>query len=74
LRQRSVRELVDETNDFARREPALFFAGAIVAGIALSRFLRSSEERQTRSSYAQDQSSYRYDSQTASEAGVTGRF
>jgi len=70
LRQRSVRDLVDETNDFARREPALFFAGAIVAGIALSRFLRSSEEHQTQS-YAQDRS---YDRQTASGAGATGRF
>jgi hypothetical protein len=87
LRERSVRELVDDTNDFARREPALFFAGAIVAGIALSRFLRSSEERQAHSygqsqsssygqgSYAQNQGSrYSSDSRTASEAGVTGRF
>jgi len=45
LRQSNVRELLDEANDFARREPALFFGAAIVAGMALSRFLRSSAER-----------------------------
>lgn len=43
LRQSSVRDLIDETTDFARREPALFFGATFMAGVAISRFLRSSE-------------------------------
>lgn len=46
LRQRSVQELVADVDDFVRREPALFFAGAVMAGIVVSRFLLSSEERE----------------------------
>jgi hypothetical protein len=57
LRQRSVRDLIDDTNDFARREPALFFAGAVVAGIVLSRFLRSSGEYESDSRHT-DAGSY----------------
>jgi hypothetical protein len=39
LRTRRPEELVEAVSDFARRQPALFFGGAIVAGIALSRML-----------------------------------
>ncbi|WP_424813168.1 hypothetical protein [Roseococcus sp. YIM B11640] len=42
LRQRSVGELFDEVTDFARRQPALFFGAAAIAGFALARFARSS--------------------------------
>ena len=42
LRDRSVRELVSDVSDFARRQPLWFFGGAIMAGFALSRFLKSS--------------------------------
>ncbi len=31
-------------NDFARTQPAVFFGGAVLAGFALSRFLKSSAE------------------------------
>lgn len=47
LRQRNVRELIDDANDFARREPALFFGVAVMAGMAISRFLRSHDDHQT---------------------------
>lgn len=46
LRQSSVRELIDETTDFARREPVFFFGAAVMAGLAISRFLRSSENHE----------------------------
>lgn len=46
LRQSSVRELIDETTDFARREPAFFFGAAVMAGLTISRFLRSSEDHE----------------------------
>jgi hypothetical protein len=42
LRDRSIRRLVDDASDLARRQPLWFFGGAIVAGFALSRFLKSS--------------------------------
>jgi hypothetical protein len=42
LRDRSVRDLVSDVSEFARRQPLWFFGGAIIAGFALSRFLKSS--------------------------------
>jgi hypothetical protein len=41
LRSRSVRDLFTAATDLARNQPAAFFAGAVVAGFALSRFLKS---------------------------------
>jgi hypothetical protein len=45
LRHRSVDELVDEVGSFARAQPAVFFGGAMLAGFALARFLKSSGQR-----------------------------
>jgi uncharacterized phage infection (PIP) family protein YhgE len=42
LRQRNVDDLMSEIGRFARSQPALFFGGAMLAGFALTRFLRSS--------------------------------
>jgi coenzyme F420-reducing hydrogenase alpha subunit len=42
VRQRDVRELITEVEDAARRQPALFFGGAVVLGFAALRFLKSS--------------------------------
>jgi hypothetical protein len=42
LQQSSVEEMLSTLNKFAREQPALFFGGAVVAGISLSRFLKSS--------------------------------
>jgi hypothetical protein len=44
LRERSVDDLIRSLNNFARRQPAAFFGGAVLAGFALSRFLKSSAE------------------------------
>ncbi len=41
LRERDVRQLVTDTEDFARRSPAVFLGSAFVLGIAASRFLKS---------------------------------
>jgi hypothetical protein len=41
LRNRNIEELVGTVNDFARRQPAASFVGAMVAGFALSRLLKS---------------------------------
>jgi hypothetical protein len=45
LRERSADEMLSNATDFARRQPAIFFAGAIAAGFALSRFAKSSANR-----------------------------
>lgn len=42
LRERNVDELLHETRDMARREPALFLGGAALLGIVGARFFRSS--------------------------------
>jgi hypothetical protein len=48
VRERDVRELVGEVQDFARRQPTLFFGGAVVLGFAALRFLKSSAPGQSR--------------------------
>jgi ABC-type transporter Mla subunit MlaD len=45
LRHRSVDELMEEIGSFARAQPAIFFGGAMLAGFALTRFLKSSGHR-----------------------------
>jgi hypothetical protein len=42
LRERSLEDLVSSLNRFTRRQPAAAFAGSVLAGFALSRFLKSS--------------------------------
>lgn len=39
-------ELLDAVRDFGRRHPAAFIGGAVLAGIALGRFVRATEEAQ----------------------------
>jgi methyl-accepting chemotaxis protein len=46
LRERSVDDLFRSVSDFARKQPATFFASAVFAGFALSRFLKSSAQKQ----------------------------
>jgi hypothetical protein len=45
LRERSVDDMLGNVAEFARRQPTLFFAGALAAGFALSRFAKSSADR-----------------------------
>jgi ABC-type transporter Mla subunit MlaD len=42
LRRRSVDDLVGGVGNFARTQPVVFFGGAVLAGFALARFLKSS--------------------------------
>jgi len=41
VRESDVRELVGEVQEFARRQPTLFFGGAVILGFAALRFLKS---------------------------------
>ena len=45
LRERSVDDMLGNVADFARKQPTVFFAGAVAAGFALSRFAKSSANR-----------------------------
>ena len=42
LRNRSVEDLIGTFNRFARQQPIAAFAGAILAGFVVSRFIKSS--------------------------------
>jgi ElaB/YqjD/DUF883 family membrane-anchored ribosome-binding protein len=44
VENRSIKEMVAETEQFARRQPALFFGGAVLLGFAALRFLKSAPD------------------------------
>ena len=44
LQKQSPGELLSNLNRFAREQPAIFFGASIIAGLAASRFLKSSAE------------------------------
>ncbi len=46
IRQRDVGRLVRDTEQLARRQPAVFVGGTIAAGFLLSRFLKASARRE----------------------------
>jgi hypothetical protein len=46
VRERDVRELVGEVQDFARKQPTLFFGGAVILGFAALRFLKSTPPKE----------------------------
>jgi len=58
LRDKDVDEITVQMQDFARRNPALFIGGALLAGVALGRFLRASEQSATASSSASSSKDY----------------
>ncbi|SDN67341.1 hypothetical protein [Vreelandella arcis] len=47
LRDKDLRSVCEEAQNFSRREPALFIGGVIAAGFLVSRFLRSSSEHRS---------------------------
>jgi hypothetical protein len=67
LRTRNVDDLMDDINRFARSQPALFFGGAMLAGFALTRFLRS-----TAPNGSSPPSSFESSGSTARGAGYSG--
>src|SRR5690349_15351245 len=62
VREREIGEMVASTEDFARRQPALFIAGAVAAGFVIGRLLA----RPTRRDFPADET-YR-----SSEAALAG--
>jgi exonuclease VII small subunit len=45
LREGSIDELIEDTRQLARRNPALFIAGGVAIGFVLSRFIKASGQR-----------------------------
>jgi hypothetical protein len=45
LREGNLEDLTAQLGEFARAQPAVFFGGAVLAGFALSRFLKTSASR-----------------------------
>jgi len=45
LQTKNLNDLVNEVQDFARRQPEVFIAGSLAAGLLLGRFLKSSGSR-----------------------------
>jgi hypothetical protein len=56
LDQHSIDDVLNDIQNFARRQPAVFLGGAFMLGIMVGRFLRSSESRL----YRYDQGGYDY--------------
>lgn len=50
LRERDLSEIVEEVEDFARRQPVLFLGGSFALGLLATRFLRSTRRRESASS------------------------
>lgn len=44
LRERDIKTLMTQVEDYTRRQPSLFIGGAIAAGFLFARFMRSSNE------------------------------
>ena len=68
LHRQDLRDLMRHTEDFARRQPGLFIGGAVAAGFALARFLKSSSERRM----TDEPEKQRYTETQRYEAGYRG--
>jgi hypothetical protein len=58
LKNKDVRELLDDVQQLARRQPALFIGGAFALGLMGARFLKSSADRSSGNRYDRDSSAY----------------
>jgi ABC-type transporter Mla subunit MlaD len=67
IRGKSVGEIVDMFDGFARRQPAAYFGGAVLAGFVLTRFMKSRADRPVRSAEPRQPDSARPDDRGANE-------
>jgi len=68
LRQNDIDDLTAQVEDFARKQPALFIGGSFVLGVALARFLKSSQSGTT--SYSGSTPNYASTLPTPASAGA----
>lgn len=78
LNNNGVEEVLDDLQNFARRQPAMFLGGAFMLGIVVGRFLRSSTDRGYgldqggRDLYGQPYADTSYGGSTGYSGGATG--
>ncbi|HYE34247.1 hypothetical protein [Methylocaldum sp.] len=65
IREGDLRSMVRQTENFARRNPGVFFGGSVLAGFMLSRFFKSSAERR------EGESAYSSKERMGAESGYT---
>jgi hypothetical protein len=70
IREKSPGEYVDDLEQFARSRPAAFVGGSFLVGLALARFLKSTQPRRPRASLGQ----YRGHDAPARATGANGRW
>jgi hypothetical protein len=73
LRNRDVPELIEEVEDFARRQPAAFLGGAFAVGLIGARFLKSSRDNQVEEGVRDRWSTQRMTSRTPHGEDAVGR-
>lgn len=69
LRGRSIDDLLADAQEFARRNPALFFLGSAAIGVALSRFFKASSQPGERGSFTEDSPNWNPGQQSAEQTG-----
>jgi len=77
LRDRNVEDFIDDAQDMARRQPALFVGGAFALGFLMARFLKSSSSggASTRSySYGSEWRSRRAERRRTTESRRAGEM
>jgi hypothetical protein len=73
LRSKTVGEMVAAAQDYARRHPGAFAAGAAVAGFALARFLRSSSTASAAAARAVEETSRIYHTAARNSVDTMGK-
>jgi hypothetical protein len=58
IRSRDIPSMIDEVEEFARRNPGLFLGASMLAGFLLVRFLRASAERERSVEFRPDQAAW----------------
>jgi hypothetical protein len=72
VRDQSMEDLAGVVRDFARKDPAAFIGGSILAGFMLSRFLKSSAQAASQQPSPQNQQQNQDTSAQQPQAGYSG--
>ncbi|HYE62838.1 MAG TPA: hypothetical protein VD997_12655 [Phycisphaerales bacterium] len=75
LQNKEPRDIIRSVENFARREPALFLGGCLLAGVVISRFLKASSRHEHGYSGGDDygRDSYSGGSDVGDDVGITWR-
>jgi hypothetical protein len=54
LGKKQLQDIIDDVRDFGRKNPTAFIAGSVLVGLALGRFVRSTDDDRIRSATSRD--------------------